>query len=470
MCLAVGEVPGSFGNGAFMESGAIIAGRYRLDESLGQGGMGQVWRGFDLREETAVAIKLMLSAKAGPDLLDRFKREAVLASSLRSPRILPVYDAGQYGEQFYIVMKLLEGRDLGKIMDDGNRATGLPIDRAVDLAIQLAGGLAAVHEKGIIHRDLKPDNLFIELREIRDELRGRGGVTAPLAVGSRSLRHLGAFLLDGSGSLRYHEYWPEPGWEKMDSMSLPAGQVTAVASGSHDDNHLEVAVAVGGAVYNKSCWQDPEGSHWAEDWEDQGAIGSPVRDLAISSVVPGHMELFALGADGRLRHRRWGAEWFNDRGWSEGWTDMPGPSDAPVSAIAMCSEANHHQKIFAIVDGTVWHRWWWRTSGWSRWGQRSGIPARAVDVACSSLTRTHSEVFALDDAGRIWHRWYWPGKWSKWQELAGPASAAKVTAIASGAHSDREQDLVALTTDGKLYHSYHWLGNGDWTKWEEMPR
>src|SRR5215469_4592444 len=99
-----------------MEPGTVLTDRYRLDRKLGNAAMGQVWRAFDLRSETAVAVKLMLTAQADPDLLMRFEREAVVAAGLRSPRIVTVYEAGRHAGQFYIVMELLDGQDLAAVL------------------------------------------------------------------------------------------------------------------------------------------------------------------------------------------------------------------------------------------------------------------------------------------------------------------------------------------------------------------
>jgi Protein kinase domain len=574
-----------------MEPGTVLAGRYRLDRKLGNGAMGQLWHSFDLRSETAVAIKMMLTAQADPDLLMRFEREAVVAAGLRSPRIVTVYEAGRHEKQFFIVMELLDGQDLGQVLRGA--PGGLPVARALNLAIQLAGGLATVHEKGIVHRDLKPENLFIEagdqlkicdfgiardnslptpatyqwpaigtpefmaperwqgqpagpssdlyavgcvlyelltghtpfgpspsvgaiilrhineepvpprernpavpgalsdltlallakdpadrpasaaevddaLREIRRALVGTGAATAPVACSSRGLAHLGLFMLNGLGTLRHRSsWWPELGWLPWEDMPLPAGRVAAVAAGSHDDHQQELAVAIGETVHHTRWWQDADGDHWA-DWHEMPALDLPVRDLAMSSLVAGHLEVFAADSDGAIHHRWYGDEWFDAPGWSD-WHDMPGPEGRPVSAITVGSQASHHQEIFAVADGAVWHRWFWRGPRWADWAEMPGLPAPAVDVACSSLWRMHLEVYALDDVGRIWHRWYWPDPgWSDWARLPGPAGSGRVTAITAGSHSRRQQFLFACTADGQVHCAEYQLTDKDWSPWREM--
>ena len=113
----------------YVQSGTVLAGRYRVDNALGQGAFGQVWSAQDLSLERDVAIKVMLAEDADQDLLKRFEREAKVAARLRHPRILTVYDAGLHEGQWFIVMELLEGTDLAKVMVRSR--AGLPVARAV---------------------------------------------------------------------------------------------------------------------------------------------------------------------------------------------------------------------------------------------------------------------------------------------------------------------------------------------------
>ena len=149
-----------------VESGTELAGRYRLGQRLGAGGMGEVWQARDLKFERDVnlrrdvAVKLMHSALAESDMLKRFQLEAKILSKLNHPHIVRMLDADWHDGQLFIVMELLAGRDLGQLLSGQPR--GLPVRRAVDLARQLAAGLSVVHQRGIVHRDLKPANLFVQ--------------------------------------------------------------------------------------------------------------------------------------------------------------------------------------------------------------------------------------------------------------------------------------------------------------------
>ena len=124
----------------------------------GCGRDGTVYRARDTRLGREVAIKVLPSAFAtDADRLRRFEREARAAGQLNHPNILAIYDVGTHQGSPYIVCERLEGETLR----DRLKGTALPQGKAVEVAVQIARGLAAAHEKGIVHRDLKPENLFL---------------------------------------------------------------------------------------------------------------------------------------------------------------------------------------------------------------------------------------------------------------------------------------------------------------------
>lgn len=135
---------------------------YRILRRLGSGGMGVVYEAEDTRLGRHVAIKL-LSEKfsKSPSAIERFQREACTASSLNHPNICTVHDVGEYAGRHFIVMELLEGKDLRQVILPGP----LPPEQMVAFGIQIADGLEAAHKRGIVHRDIKPANLFVIERE-----------------------------------------------------------------------------------------------------------------------------------------------------------------------------------------------------------------------------------------------------------------------------------------------------------------
>lgn len=133
-------------------------GPYEIVAPLGAGGMGEVYRARDGRLNREVAVKVLPAPLAqDEDRLRRFEREARAAGSLNHPNILTVHDVGQHEGRPFLVTELIEGRTLREWLRDGP----LPRRKAAEVAIQLARGLAAAHERGIVHRDLKPENVIV---------------------------------------------------------------------------------------------------------------------------------------------------------------------------------------------------------------------------------------------------------------------------------------------------------------------
>jgi serine/threonine protein kinase len=133
-------------------------GPYTIVAPLGAGGMGEVYRARDGRLNRDVAIKVVPPAVAGnPEALARFERESRAVAALSHPNILAIFDVGQSNGHPYSVMELLEGETLRSRIANGP----LPVRKAVEIAGQIARGLAAAHDKQIAHRDLKPENVFL---------------------------------------------------------------------------------------------------------------------------------------------------------------------------------------------------------------------------------------------------------------------------------------------------------------------
>jgi tRNA A-37 threonylcarbamoyl transferase component Bud32/tetratricopeptide (TPR) repeat protein len=143
----------------------LIQGRYRLLDLIGRGGMGEVWRARDESLGRQVAVKCLKPLDQHHDqsfsrvLRERFRREARVAAALQHRGVTVVHDFGEADGVLYLVMELLDGRNLSQLMED-NKQHPLPVADIVDIAEQVASALAYTHQQGIVHRDLKPANIM----------------------------------------------------------------------------------------------------------------------------------------------------------------------------------------------------------------------------------------------------------------------------------------------------------------------
>ncbi len=135
--------------------GTLLKDRYRIDARLGEGGMGVVYRAHDRLLDRPVAIKTLAPGLfLGEEGARRFLREAQSAARLNHPHIVSTYDAVEDGGSFAIVMELVEGKTLRELLP-------IPLDRLIQIAIQILQGLEYAHAQGIVHRDIKPENIVI---------------------------------------------------------------------------------------------------------------------------------------------------------------------------------------------------------------------------------------------------------------------------------------------------------------------
>ena len=174
---------------------ALPAGRrlgpYEILSLLGAGGMGEVYKARDTRLDRTVAIKVLPSHVAGDPLLrQRFEREARAVAALNHPHICTLHDVGDEDGLVYLVMEYLDGETLAQRLAHG----ALPLDHALQVAIQIADALDKAHRHSIVHRDLKPGNIMVTRSGGRSNPPsgklldfGLARLTAPAALSSLSM-------------------------------------------------------------------------------------------------------------------------------------------------------------------------------------------------------------------------------------------------------------------------------------------
>ena len=138
----------------------LVDGRYRLDSTLGRGGMGLVYRAHHVGLRRQVAVKILHpSLAASPEVRNRFEREALAVGKIDHPNCVSVYDSGRLPDgSLYLAMELLEGKSLADVLEEeGQLAPG----RALHILGHILRGLSHIHQAGLIHRDIKPENIFL---------------------------------------------------------------------------------------------------------------------------------------------------------------------------------------------------------------------------------------------------------------------------------------------------------------------
>jgi tRNA A-37 threonylcarbamoyl transferase component Bud32/tetratricopeptide (TPR) repeat protein len=137
----------------------VLADRYRIEGTLGAGGMATVYLAYDVRHDRKVALKVLrpeLSSAVGPD---RFQQEIRTIARLTHPHILPLHDSGEAGGLLFYVMPYVQGETL---RDRLNREAQLPLDEALEITSEVADALSYAHSQGVVHRDIKPENILLE--------------------------------------------------------------------------------------------------------------------------------------------------------------------------------------------------------------------------------------------------------------------------------------------------------------------
>lgn len=140
--------------------GTTIAGRYLIEEAIGEGGMATVYAAHHRLVDRPCAVKVMNASLAKNEVIrERFRREAKAAQKLAHPNIIEIFDQGETPEgSLYLVMEILNGQTVADLLE---KQSSVPLDRTLSIAIQIARALARAHDLEVIHRDLKPENIFL---------------------------------------------------------------------------------------------------------------------------------------------------------------------------------------------------------------------------------------------------------------------------------------------------------------------
>ncbi|MDH3227530.1 MAG: serine/threonine protein kinase, partial [Thermoleophilia bacterium] len=294
--------------------GTLLAGRYRIVNRLGRGGMGEVFRADDLKLGQAVALKF-LSAElaASEDLKARFLREIKLARQVAHPNVCRVFDVGESEGLLFLSMEFVAGEDLASLL---KRIGRLPREKAAQIAQQLCAGLAAAHAEGILHRDLKPANVMLDERgRVRITDFGLAGLAEELE-GAQVLAGTPAYMspeqLSGEGvSVRsdlyalglvlYELFTGKRAFEGASWEEVRRARERPPSTPSTHVSGLDAAVE---RVILRCLEEDPK-ARPASALEVAGALpgGDPLAAALAAGETPSPEMVAAAGPEGRLQPR-----------------------------------------------------------------------------------------------------------------------------------------------------------------------
>ncbi|MFF0161753.1 serine/threonine-protein kinase [Streptomyces sp. NPDC005263] len=293
----------------------LIAGRYRLQDSIGRGAMGEVWRGFDETLGRAVAVKLLLPHDSDPTATSRFRLEAQTAGRLNHPYVVGMYDFGEYDGRLFLVMELVQGDSLDRRLHQGGP---LPAEQVARIAAQAAAGLAAAHEQGIVHRDIKPANLLMDAE-------------GTLKIGDFGIAR---FMDDPSGALT------ATGQIVGTSLYLAPERALGRPAGPACDMY-----ALGCVLYQLLTGRPPFHADSAVAILHHHLDSAPVPPRQLGVPLPPAFENYLLGLLAKQPEDRptaqQAAEWFSGGAWQGRAEPLPEPAPTRMSAPSHTPTSRH---------------------------------------------------------------------------------------------------------------------------------
>lgn len=282
----------------------LIAGRYRLQDPIGRGAMGEVWRAVDETLGRAVAVKLLLPHGSDSTAPSRFRLEAQTAGRLNHPYVVGVYDFGEYEDRLFLVMELVEGDSLARRLDTEG---ALPAEQVARIAAQAAAGLAAAHQQGIVHRDIKPANLLQD-------------TDGTLKIGDFGIAR---FVDDPSGALT------STGQIVGTSLYLAPERALGQPAGPAADVY-----ALGCVLYQLLTGRPPFQADTAVAILHQHLDATPVSPRELGVHLPPAFENYLLGMLAKQAADRptteQVAEWFHGGAWQGRSEPLPEPTAEPL--------------------------------------------------------------------------------------------------------------------------------------------